>query len=190
MRISLILVLASIFCALECYADPLSANTFTLKEDDTLIYAHQVTDQGLADGIKLPFLPTGAPVKIGEVYSYGMKLKVGRARWENAEKVVSKDNGLRYGFPLKVGMEWDNECDFKRNDHMYCKYVEKIEDITVPAGTFKNCFKIVHKTCPDEEAEWYYPGVGIVKYEYHHHGTITDETYELKKIINTSNAHE
>jgi len=156
-----------------------------LKEGDVLIYRHTVVDQGLADGTKLPFVPANAPIEIGEVYSNGMKLKVGRARWENAEKVVSKDNGLRYGFPLKVGMKWDNEYEdgFKRYDHGYCKYVEKIADVTVPAGTFKSCFVIVHRTCPEIEIWWYCPGVGVVKYKYHHNGTITNEIYELKKII-------
>ena len=185
MRIGLISAMIGIFCALTCYAEP-ETNTFALKEGDMLVYKHMVVDQGLADGDKLPFIPANTLIEIGEVYAYRTTLKVGKARWEDIEKVTSIDKGLKYGFPLKVGMEWDSECDFKRNDHMYCQYVEKVEDVTVPAGTFRNCFKIAHKTIPDEEIEWYYPGVGIVKYEYHHHGTITDEIYELKQIVNSS----
>ena len=108
-------------------------------------------------------------------------VRVQRTITKRAEKLADTDNGLKYGFPLRVGLEWD-KFDNSRTDHMYCYYVEKIEDITVPAGTFKNCFKIVYETCPDDEAEWYCPGVGIVKYEYHHHGTITNERHELKEI--------
>ncbi len=181
MRITIISALIGIFCALTCYAGP-ETNTLVLKEGDVLVYKHMVVDQGLADGSRLPFVPANAPIEIGEVYAYRSKLKVGKARWEDIERVMSRDSGLKYGFPLKVGMKWAEECDFKRSDNMYCKYVEKIEDVTVPAGTFRNCFKIVHMTCPDEEAEWYYPGVGIVKYEYHHHGTIIDEVCELKAV--------
>jgi len=48
--------------------------------------------------------------------------------------------------------------------------IEAIEDVTVPAGTFPNCYKF-HKTVlnapPDETAEWYEwvcPGFGMVKW--------------------------
>jgi len=41
-------------------------------------------------------------------------------------------------------------------------YVEKIEDVAVPAGTFKKCFKIVYRGIPDETAVWYCPGTGVV----------------------------
>ena len=83
-------------------------------------------------------------------------------------------------FPYKVGK---TTGDFDRGDHMYCHYVEKIEDVIVPAGTFKNCFKVVESTCPDDETEWYCPGVGVVKTMYNHNGTITNVTGELKKIV-------
>jgi hypothetical protein len=64
---------------------------------------------------------------------------------------------------------------------MYFSYVEKIEDVTVPAGTFKNCFKIVFRTLPDDTTEWFFPSMGIVRVEYHHHGTIDNWIIELKK---------
>lgn len=174
----LIALVTIVSLAKGALAEPLS-----LSKGDMLVYEHDVVDQGLAQGIKLSFIPADTAIKISKIHAYGYGLSVGSANWVRAERVKSRDNGLKYGFPLKVGMEWDQECDFKRSDHMYCKYVEKIEDVTVPAGTFKHCFKIVHKTLPDDEAEWYCPGVGIVKYEYHHHGTITNETYKLKKIV-------
>lgn len=171
-------VLLSLMMAVSAHAEP-----SLLKEGDVLVYKHQLDDQGLLCGNKSFDAPTN-----GKIYVYkiddrklGGSIKVGRMRWETTEKILSKDNGLRYGFPLKVGMEWD-KTDFERTDHMYCKYVEKIEDVTVPAGTFKNCFKIVYKTCPDDEIEWYYPGVGVVKYEYRHHGTVTNKVVELKRI--------
>jgi len=121
-----------------------------------------------------------------EVYSRYIKekVRVNRIISQRIEEISESDlKGLRYGFPLNVGMKWDEECDFERSDNMYCKYVEKIEDVTVPAGTFRNCFKIVYRTCPDEETIWYYPGIGVIKYLYYHHGTITNEKSELVKII-------
>ncbi|MBU4311990.1 MAG: hypothetical protein KJ706_04665 [Candidatus Omnitrophica bacterium] len=86
-----------------------------------------------------------------------------------------------YPEPLKVGMKWGEVNDIKRNDNMYAYYVEVIEDVTVPAGTFR-CFRIAYRTCPDDIVEWFCPGVGIVKIEYRHHGTITNYTSELAYI--------
>jgi len=162
-----------------CYG-LLETNSIPLKVGTVLVYQHRLESQ---------YIPGEESYdEYVEVYDKDIndKIEVGRKSWEHTEKVSAIDNGLKYGFPLKVGMEWDSESDFKRDDHMYCKYVEKIEDVTVQAGTFRNCFKIVHKTLPDEDAEWYCPGVGIVKYEYHHNGTITNETYELKQIVNSN----
>jgi len=88
-----------------------------------------------------------------------------------------------YPEPLKVGMKWENPDlpgAIDRDDNMYAYYVEAIEDVTVPAGSFK-CFRITFRTCPDDTIEWFCPGVGIVKIEYHHHGTITNYTSELIK---------
>ena len=122
-----------------------------------------------------------------EIYDQAMKekVKVKRTLIEKKEKVLAQDKGLKYGFALKVGKKWG--CDRKEpwpgNDASYCNYVEKIEHVTVPAGVFKNCFKIVYETCPDTSIEWYCPGTGIVKKEYHHHGTITNIKEELEKIV-------
>jgi hypothetical protein len=85
-------------------------------------------------------------------------------------------------FPLKVGSRWGDSESLEREDKMYFNYVEKVEDITVPAGTFKDCFKVVFRTLPDDTTEWFCLGVGIVKIEYHHHGTILDWIIELKEL--------
>lgn len=85
-------------------------------------------------------------------------------------------------FPLKVGAKWGDSESLNREDKMYFNYVEKVEDVTVPAGTFKNCFKVVSRTLPDDTQEWFCSGVGIVKIEYHHHGTILDWIIELKEL--------
>ena len=84
-------------------------------------------------------------------------------------------------FPLKVGAKWGDPEFLDRKDNMYVSYVDKVEDVTVPAGTFKHCFKVVFITAPDDTREWFCPGVGIVKIEYHHHGTILNWTIELKE---------
>ena len=82
-------------------------------------------------------------------------------------------------FPLKIGTKWGDPESLDRADRMYFSYCEKVENITVPAGTFKSCFKIVFRTSSVETQEWFCPGVGIVKIEYHH-GTIDNWIIELK----------
>jgi len=101
-------------------------------------------------------------------------------------KVRKIDSGLKYGFPLKIGLRWDCNREEKGrtlNDNSYCSYVENQEDIVVPAGVFEGCFKIVYSTLPDTTTNWYCPGIGVVKSEYIHHGTLTNEIVVLKKII-------
>lgn len=150
-----------------------------------LIYKEELVDQGLVYDFEVAHKPIKGYIEFYETYSKSVnkKVKVGKRTTFHKEKLLSKEEGLRYGFPLKVGMKWGEDPECPRDDNMYCWYVEKMEDVTVPAATFKNCFKIVYYTCPDDSAEWYYPGVGIVKYEYRHHGTITNETRELIKIV-------
>jgi len=186
MRIKFVLLILILLLIMIRYAE--STGDYTaLEKGDVLVYKEQLEDQGLLTGERVFEAPKDGYVEIYEINdeNLGGRVKVGRMIWERSEKLLSEENGLRYGFPLSVGLKWD-EFDSKRNDKMYCWYVEKIEDITVQAGTFKDCFKIVYDTCPDTTTEWYYPGVGIVKYEYRHHGTITNITTELIKIIKES----
>ena len=165
-----------------------STSQISLNKGDVLVYHEELVDQGLVYDFEVRHKPIKGYIEFYEIYDkYAhTKVKVGKRNTTHKEKLSSKDDGLRYGFPLKVGLKWGEGSDFKRNDNMYCWYVERMEDITVQAGTFKDCFKIIYNTCPDTTIEWYYPGVGIVKYEYRHHGTITNETKELIKIIKKS----
>ena len=162
-----------------------STSQIPLNKGDVLVYQEELVDQGLVYHFEVERKPIKGYIEFYEIYNKyaNEKVRVGKRMTFHKEKLSSKEAGLRYGFPLKVGLKWDEESDFKRNDNMYCWYVEKIENVTVSAGTFKDCFKIVYDTCPDTTTEWYYPGVGIVKYEYRHHGTITNETRELIKIV-------
>jgi hypothetical protein len=101
------------------------------------------------------------------------------------KQAIAKDKlaiySLEYVSSLQVGSKWGDPNDLKRKDKMYFRYVEKTEDITVPAGTFKDCFKIIYNTLPDETIQWFYPNVGIVRLEYRHHGTIINWISELKE---------
>jgi hypothetical protein len=114
--------------------------------------------------------------KNGRIYSYSN---------EQIKMILPNNNDVdmegspEYIFPLQVGLKWGDPQSLKRKDNMYIFFVEKIEDVTVPAGDFKNCFKIVHYTLPDETIQWFCPNVGVVRLEYRHHGTIINLVSEL-----------
>ena len=116
--------------------------------------------------------------KNGEIYRYTE---------EEIKEVLTDDGKVNlsgvpgYIFPLQKDSKWGDPESLNRKDRTYFLYVEKIEDVTVPAGTFKDCFKIVYQSLSDETTEWFCPYVGIVRMEYHHHGTITDHISKLKE---------
>ena len=107
---------------------------------------------------------------------------------EEIRTILSNDKDItirgspEYIFPLQVGLKWGEPESMKRKDNMYVFFVEKIEDVTVPAGTFKNCFKIVYYTLPDETIQWFCPNVGVIRFECRHHGTINNLVSELKQL--------
>jgi hypothetical protein len=185
------LVILAFFAATFLFCMNISAfapSRFPLNKGDVLVYYEELVDQGLVYDFEVGHKPIKGYIEFYEIYNKyaDAKVKVGRRNTTHKEKLSSKEDGFRYGRPLKVGLKWNEESDSKRNDNRYCWYVEKIENVTVPAGTFKDCFKIVYDTCPDTTTEWYCPGVGIVKYEYRHRGTMTNETRELVEIIKKS----
>jgi hypothetical protein len=90
------------------------------------------------------------------------------------------DDKLRYEFPLGVNQRWREPENATASKGLYCYIVEGQEEITVPAGTFHDCYRIAFRTIADESIEWFFPNVGIVKSTYHHNGSIDDELYELE----------
>lgn len=136
----------------------------TAQNSSALIYREVIEDQDMTmngESVKFHSPYLNEPVDIKRL----------------SHQVAGDADGQEFNRPLAVGMKWGQ--DEWRKDNMYCYYVEKKEDIVVPAGSFKGCFKIVYMTCPDDSTWWYYPGVGVVKHEYHHHGTITNIMREL-----------
>jgi len=78
------------------------------------------------------------------------------------EEQASGSNGktnkcIKLKFPLKVGTTWSV---YIFESTIIYKIVSVNETVKVPAGTFKNCIKVVAN---DLIAAWYAPGVGLVK---------------------------
>ncbi len=96
-----------------------------------------------------------------------------------------------FSFPMKVGASWssderesaDREAAKKfengegpaPNPLLWYRIVERVADVTTPAGEFKECFEIWHRTNPDHTIVWFKPGVGVVKWQTVHHGSRWDQ---------------
>jgi hypothetical protein len=83
------------------------------------------------------------------------------------------------GWPLTSGGQWGDPQMLANHDGRYVWVVEAAGTVTVPAGTFEGCYKATMLTNPDTTLRWFCPGRGLVRYEYHHHGTINDQVWEL-----------
>jgi hypothetical protein len=85
-----------------------------------------------------------------------------------------------YVIPFKVGNLWTWDPTLPpRDDTNYQWYVQAKVDVTVPAGEFHECFRIVLGTLGSTTIRWVCPGVGLVAAEYHHYGAINDYRAEL-----------
>ena len=103
---------------------------------------------------------------------------IARALFSNPENPPS---GAVYKLPLVEGNHWSGFYgDLNQGDDSFWQwYVEPKTDITVPAGTFKDCYKISFRTNPDITTHIVCPGIGLVASEYHHFGSIVDYRAEL-----------
>ena len=118
----------------------------------------------------------------------GRTVRVSREAHQAFKVIKKEDFGEAYGFYLKPGLSWEEgkngftqRCS--RNSGTRCYYVQKVEDVSVPAGVFKGCFRIVADNIADVDASWYYPGIGVVRSEYRRHGTVLNVVSELEQII-------
>lgn len=81
-------------------------------------------------------------------------------------------------FPLQVGALWGDERLLARGDGLYVNRVEEPRELDLPAGRLK-AWPIVFATLPERMTTWFAPGVGVVRYEYSHNGSLSRESYEL-----------
>lgn len=85
-------------------------------------------------------------------------------------------------WPMTVGQTWGDPELISVEGAAYRWLVEAREDVPMPASAgnaWLDCFRLVFRTNPDVTTQWYCPGVGLVRYQYHHHGSLHDEVWEL-----------
>jgi len=99
-------------------------------------------------------------------------------------KFLSEDN-LLFRWPLKKGMKFGDAESMKREDGEYCWVVadeqrKSLDDIKGLTCLFSgDVFLLRYATNPDDTEMELLPGVGILTYQYHHHGTVADTSLTL-----------
>jgi hypothetical protein len=90
--------------------------------------------------------------------------------------------------PLEVGQEWfpfGEEWEGLLDDAAPGWYVWRVfeeGDVETSAGSFDGCFYLGLMTQPDHALKWFCRGIGFVRTEYHHHGTIDNQYWELYRM--------
>jgi hypothetical protein len=99
------------------------------------------------------------------------------------DKFLSADN-LLFRWPLKKGMRFGDEETLRRDDGHYCWIVatqetKKLAEIKGLSPRSAEVFLLQYLTNPDDTEMEVSPGIGILSYQYHHHGTVADTSLTL-----------
>jgi hypothetical protein len=98
--------------------------------------------------------------------------RYGEQKSENSEPIIANPRDYYIKNPVGLGTTWDMNAKFGGEDLMINLTIESInDDITVPAGSYKDCLKIRHTSGNQkndnglsvEAYEWFAPNVGLVK---------------------------
>jgi len=99
------------------------------------------------------------------------------------DKFLSEDN-LLFRWPLKQGMKFGDAEILRRDDARYCWVVASQEtkkpgEIKALPSLSAEVFLLQYITNPDDTEMELSPGIGILSYQYHHHGTVADTSLTL-----------
>jgi len=103
------------------------------------------------------------------------RFRASRKIWESTSEAAEGAASGPADSGGEIGLRWS------ANTSVDYGYVER-EDVTVPAGTFRNCSKTVHVTSDECTIAWWCPGVGLVKEERVRSSPLERETQELQEI--------
>jgi hypothetical protein len=102
------------------------------------------------------------------------------------DKFLVVDN-LLLEWPLKQDAKFCDGEAKKRDDGMYCWVVaqsktKKLDSIRGAPSEEQPVFQLEFRTLPDDTTMELVPGVGLVSYQYHHHGTVADTELQLAEF--------
>ncbi len=87
-------------------------------------------------------------------------------------------------WPLKAGAKFCDEEAKKREDDMYCWVAgeakkKKLESVKGALAEEQTVYSMQYRTLPDDTTMEIVEGIGLVSYQYHHHGTVADTELQL-----------
>jgi hypothetical protein len=99
------------------------------------------------------------------------------------DKFLSQEN-LLFRWPLKKGMKFGDPESVQRPDDRYCwvvatqqrKILKEIKGVLLKPS---EVFLLQFVTAPEDTQMELSPGIGILSYQYHHHGTVADTSLTL-----------
>jgi len=114
------------------------------------------------------------------------------------ERVFDKflaDDNLFFQWPMKQGAKHCDEESKKRDDGMYCWVVsgletKKLETIKGAPPAEQTVYELQYRTMPDDTTVELVQGIGVLRYEYHHHGTTADTELRLVEFHPTGESPE
>jgi hypothetical protein len=102
------------------------------------------------------------------------------------DKFLAEDN-LLFRWPMKQGMKFGDRESLRRDDSLYCWVVasqesRKLADIKGLPTRSAEVSVLRYITNPDDTEMEISPGVGILSYRYHHHGTVAETSLTLAEF--------
>jgi len=102
------------------------------------------------------------------------------------DKLLAEDN-LLFRWPLKKGMKFGDAESVRRDDDHYCWVVtshetKKLGEIKALPSLSVEVFLLQYITNPDDTEMELSPGIGILSYQYHHHGTVAETSVTLAEF--------
>lgn len=99
---------------------------------------------------------------------------------------LAEDN-LFFRWPLRKGMKFGDPEQFKREDNEYCWFVaehalKELGGIQGLPARRAEVSVLRFVTNPDDTRVELAPGVGVLRYEYHHHGSTADTSVRLAEF--------
>jgi hypothetical protein len=110
------------------------------------------------------------------------------------DRFMVSDNFF-FQWPLRQGAKFCDDEAKKRDDGMYCWVVEqsatkKLNTVKGAPANDQTTFQLKYRTLPDDTTIELVPGVGLLSYEYHHHGTVADTELQLVEFHSGSESSE
>lgn len=97
------------------------------------------------------------------------------------------DNNWFFQLPLSQGKKFCEQEHMKRSDDWYCwvtgaSHWVRLGQVRGVDAARKQAFSLEFRTFPDDMDLEFVPGVGITKYEYHHHGYLYGTELKLTEF--------